>query len=219
MTNSTNRTKFSGHLESIRRSTTLIHTFHLTCFQFHIQYKQRCTRFLIQKENKNTNKTILHFDSFAKKNIAPKMYRIIKLKLFKTKAESNRFQHQRMMEQKTTDEKIETVLLWLLYALIILFIICQNSWLVYTIEHYLYECIPVIVKHSMYFIYGSIDWIAPLFIVVWYFRQAGDVKMNLSNTKQIICSTHEYPQTIGVPIRPEVSTHRYAEYERYKRLF
>ena len=104
--------------------------------------------------------------------------------MFKGSINADRFHCDKVNAGKATDEKIETVLLWLLYALIIMFICCQHSWLVSTIECYMFDFIPMIITRGTNFIYGSIDCVAPIFIVVWYFGQVGNVKMNLSSNKR-----------------------------------
>ena len=97
------------------------------------------------------------------------------------------------------DDKLVKTIRWVLYALTIQFVICRNVCLVDPVE-YVFKCIPAIYQYSMEVLYSSIDWIAPLFIIVWFVGQAGPrVKMNLSAQHHVPTnSTGPFPSTLSI---------------------
>ena len=92
-------------------------------------------------------------------------------------------------------------------------LIKPNISVIYTFEYYMMENIVVVVSS---FLYDSIDLITPLFIIIWYIEQAGNVKMNLTKSQRLSPvkrNKKSFPHTMGVTIHrsQENVIHRYAQ--------
>lgn len=136
--------------------------------------------------------------------------------------DKSQFYREKTTACRQSDELTAKALLWFLYALTLLFICCQHSWMVYTFEYYVLDYVVWLATQSGCLVYGSIDYITLFFIIIWYIEQAGTVKMNL--TKQIRLKPHDStieantlgqqqcPTTMGIDAkRTDQARHRYAQ--------